>query len=60
MVLLFAVYLTFELLKYFKIHISAVFQTMHLIFGKLKYFWTSLEKWSSSQNLTSWTDFATI
>ena len=45
--LLFVVYSTVKLSKYSKIHISALFLTMHWIFGKLKYFWTSLKSGSA-------------
>ena len=34
--LLFRVFLTFKLSKYSKVHIPALFLTMHLIFGYLK------------------------
>ena len=36
MALLFRVYLTFKLLKYSKVHISALLLTINLIFGELK------------------------
>ena len=53
-VLLFGVYLTFKLSKYIKVHIPALFLTIHLFLVNWKGCWTSLEKWSS-QNQTSQT-----